>query len=226
MQKLHQTFAQQFPSQSVSDVTKAFAVDESIVLKNDACDAAVLLTLDAIDYALTTIATIEQYVQLTIPKVEDGNNFGVSVQLAAVKVLNDQSEKLDKCMEDLLKYASTRADALEKCKFPSAATTKSSTTSTSDSSGTSAEKGDTSSNTKSQATEEKTVETSNSIAESILRKQSLIAVDVRFYQKAKYAFMSVISALLLVTDFVDKNKMKIAEPKGDVSARGYSGSMY
>jgi hypothetical protein len=213
VQHLHETYAQEFPSRNVSDVTEAFSTDESFVIKNDAC-------------ASTAIATIDQYVQLTIPAVEDGNNFGVGVQLAAVKVFNDQSEKLDKCMEDLIKYASTRADALEKCKLPNETTTKSSTTSTSDSSGTSAEKGDTSSNTKSQSTEEKTVETSNSTAESTLRKQSVIAVDVRFYEKAKYAFMSVISALLIVTDFVDKNKVKIAEPKGDVSARGYSGSMY
>jgi Proteasome activator pa28 beta subunit len=197
-----------------------------LVIKNDTCASAVMVTLDAIDYALSTIATIEQYVQLSIPQIEDGNNFGVSIQLAAVKVFNDQNEKLDKSMEDLMKYASTRADALEKCKLPSAATTKSSTASSSESSGTSAEKGDTSSNTKSQATEEKTVETSNSVVENTLRKQSVIAVDVRFYQKAKYAFMSVISALLVVADFVDKNKGKIAEPKGDVSARGYSGSMY
>jgi Proteasome activator pa28 beta subunit len=185
-----------------------------------------MVTLDAIDYALTTIATIEQYIHLTIPKMEDGGNFGVGIQLAAIKVLNDQSEKLDKCMEDLIKYTSARADALEKCKLPSSATTKSSTASTNESAGTDAEKGNTSSNSKGKASEEKTVESVSTAAESTLRKQSVIAVDVRYYQKAKYTFTSVISSMLVVTDFLDKNKMKIAAPKGEGGSRGYSGSMY
>lgn len=200
--------------------------DESFLMKNDNCSAAITVTLDAIDYALQMIASIEQYVQLSIPKVEDGGNFGVSIQLAAIKVLNDQNEKLDKYMEDLLKYTSARADALEKCKLPSKVSTKTATMSTNESAGTDKEKGETATNNKSQSTEEKSIESMSDLMEGTLRKQAVIAVDVRYYQKAKYVLSAVITALLVVADFMDKNKAKIAAPKGEGSSRGYSGSMY
>ena len=226
VKQLQQTLASQFPTLSVSAVSESFMKDESFLVKNDKCTTAIAVTLDAIDYALQTIATIEKYVQLSIPKVEDGGNFGVSIQLAAIKVLNDQNEKLDKYMEDLLKYTSARADALEKCKLPSTASTKTATMATSESAGTDKEKGETATNNKSQSTEEKSIESMSNLVEGTLRKQAVIAVDVRYYQKAKYVLSAVVTALLLVADFMDKNQSKIAAPKGEGSSRGYSGSMY
>jgi Proteasome activator pa28 beta subunit len=226
VRQLQQTMAIQFPTPSVSSVSESFMKDESFLVKNEKCSTAIAVTLDAIDSALGMIATIEQYVQLSIPKVEDGGNFGVSIQLAAIKVLNDQNEKLDKYMEDLLKYTSARADALEKCKLPSTVSTKTGTVSTSESAGTDKEKGETATNNKSQSTEEKSIESMSNLVEGTLRKQAVIAVDVRYYQKAKYVLSAVITALLVVADFMDKNKIKIAAPKGEGNARGYSGSMY
>jgi Proteasome activator pa28 beta subunit len=226
VKQLQQTFAAQFPAQPISIVTGAFMADESCLIKNDKCSTAITATLDAIDAALQDIATIEQYVQLSIPIVEDGGNFGVSIQLAAIKILNDQSEKLDKCIEDLMKYTSARADALEKCKLPSSTSTKTSTATSSESAGTEKEKGETASNTKSQSTEEKAIETISNAAESTLRKQSVIAVDVRYYEKAKYTFKAVMTSILVVADFMEKNKLKIAKPRDEGNSRGYSGSMY
>ena len=40
--------------------------------------------------------------------MEDGGNFGVSIQLAAIKVITDQAEKVNKGMEELYGYASAR----------------------------------------------------------------------------------------------------------------------
>jgi hypothetical protein len=223
---MQQTYRSYFPAQSITEVSNAFKADESFLVKNDKCATAVAVTLDAIDYVIQTIASLEKFVQLSIPMVEDGGNFGVSIQLAAIKVLQDQNEKLDKYIEDLMKYTSARADALEKCKLPSSAMTKTSTASSSESAGTDREKGEIASNSKSQSTEEKTIESASTIAESALRKQAVIAVDVRYYQKAKYTFDAVISSLLVVVDFMDKNKMKIEAPRNSGGSRGYSGSMY
>jgi hypothetical protein len=226
VKQLQQTLASHFPTPSISAASECFMKDESFLVKNDTCSTAIAVTLDAIDCALQTIATIEQYVHLSIPKVEDGGNFGVSIQLAAIKVLNDQNEKLDKYMEDLLKYTSSRADALEKCKLLSTVSTKTATMATNESAGTDKEKGDTATNNKSQSTEEKSIESMSNLVEGTLRKQAVIAVDVRYYQKAKYVLSAVITALLVVADFMDKNQSKIAAPKGESSSRGYSGSMY
>jgi Proteasome activator pa28 beta subunit len=222
---LQETFQQYFPAQPVSAVTAAFSA-ESLLQQNDTCASAVAATLDAADHVLTAFAQIEQYVQLTVPKMEDGGNFGVGVQLAAIKVMADQAEKLDKAAEELAKYAASRADALEKCKLVGTTTTKSSTTTTSDTAGKDAEKGDIKSNSKSQSVEEKTVESVSTAVESALRKQAVVAVDVRFYSKAKMTFQAVITAFLAVADFLDKNQVKIEKPKGESGSRGYSGSMY
>lgn len=211
--------------QSVSAVTAAFSA-ESLLPQNDTCAGAVAATLDAADQVLTALATLEQYIQLTVPKMEDGGNFGVGVQLAALKVMADHVEKLDKNVEELAKYAATRADALEKCKLPGTTTTKSSTATTNESVGMDAEKGDTTSNSKSQSTEEKTVESVGTAAETLLRKQAVVAVDVRFYSKAKATFQAITTAFLVVADFLDKNQVKIENPRGNGGSRGYSGSMY
>jgi hypothetical protein len=225
VKQLQQTFQQHFPVQSVSAVTSAFSA-ESLLQQNNTCAASVAATLDAADQVLMAFASLEQYIQLAVPKIEDGGNFGVGVQLAALKLIADQSEKLDKCVEELAKYAGARADALEKCKLPGTTTTKSATATTSESAGKDAEKGDMKSNSKSQATEEKTVESVSTAAETLLRKQAVVAVDVRFYSKAKATFQAIISAFLVVADFTYKNQAKIANPRGDNGSRGYSGSMY
>lgn len=219
------TYATNFPTQPVSSVLKSFQ-DESMLLQNESCSNAIGAALDAADYVLTTAASMEQYVQLTIPKTEDGGNFGVSIQLGAIKVMHDHSAKIEKVAEELYGYASARADALEKCKFPSKTITKSTTESSSNSTGKNAEKGDTSSTSQGQSTEQKATETSSEVKEAALRRQAVAAVDARYYSKAKLAFQASISGLLLIADYMDKNKVKIEKPKGDGGSRGYSSSMY
>jgi len=158
--------------------------------------------------------------------MEDGGNFGVGVQLAAIKVIEDARTKLESAVDELFKYGSTRADSLEKVKLPSTSSTKSTTSSTSESKGQDKEKGATESSSTSQSTETKTTETSTESPEAKLRRAALTAVDVRFYTKAKAAFQLTITSFLTVADFLDKNKVKIEKPKGDGGSRNYSGSMY
>merc|ERR1712226_1434083 len=73
------------------------------------------------------------FITLTIPQMEDGNNFGVTVQLALLKQITEAREKNDSAMEDLMKYGGSRAEALEKCKLPSVAVTQTDTVSESNS---------------------------------------------------------------------------------------------
>jgi Proteasome activator pa28 beta subunit len=228
--QLEAVFNHHFPSQTVSAITAAFAA-ENLLLDNPSCQSAVAATLDAVDHVLTVCAALERYIHLAVPKVEDGGNFGVSIQLAAIKVITDQVEKLEKGSEELFKYASTRADALEKCKLASTTQTKSATTTVSESAGNEPDKEtkinkETKSNSTTRSTEEKSVDTVSSMVESALRKQAVVAVDVRFFSKAKSTMTATILALLAVVDFMDKNKVKIAAPKGDSGSRSYHGSMY
>jgi hypothetical protein len=147
---------------------------------------AVAAALDAADSILQSIGILERYITLTVPKMEDGGNFGVSVQLNAIKVLTDASKKIEDGMEELYKYASARADAMEKCKMhPSVSTTKTTTNTQTTNTGNDSEKGDTQNNSNAQTNEEKTVESQTTTIEASWRKQAVTMVDVRFYNKAK-----------------------------------------
>lgn len=224
--QLQQTYQQLFGTYvTVSSVTQAYAGEDKVAYNAD-CDNVVSVTIDAADSVLQQMATMEQYIHLTVPKMEDGGNWGVGVQLAAVKVIQDARTKMETALDELYKFAATRADALEKLKLPSKSATKTTTSTTSESKGQDKEKGETGSSSTSQNTETKTTETTSESPETKLRIAALTAVDVLYYNKAKSAFQLTITSYLAAADFMDKNKEKIDKPKGDGGSRGYSGSMY
>lgn len=161
---------------------------------------------------------------MTIPKMEDGNNFGVTVQLAALKQLKDDREKLEKVLEDLSKYAQTRADAMEKCKLPSSTKTKTSSQSSSSGENKGGEKEGATSSSETK-TEEKTVETANQLMEASFRQQAVLSVDSLYYSKARNGFTAALTCFMTAVDFYLKNKEKIDAPKGSAGRHSYS-SMY
>ena len=225
--QLQQTYGQLFGTHpTVSAVSLAYSAEDRFLVHNEDCSNAVAVTLDAADSVLQQMASIEQYIHLTVPKMEDGGNFGVGVQLAAIKVIQEFRTKMEASVEELFKYASTRAEALEKLKLPSKSTTKSTTVTTSESKGQDKEKGETGSSSSKTDSETKTTESTSESPETRLRKAAVVAVDTRYYTKAKSTFQLAITSFLATVDFMDKNKVKIEKPKGDNGSRGYSGSMY
>lgn len=211
--KLQESYQQHFASAGSASALYTTFSSSAPAASNPACDAAVLAAVDTSDYVLSSCAILENYVQLAVPMM-DGGNFGVSIQLAALKVIADQAEKVSKGMEELYGYAAARADALEKCKLPSV--TKSKTES--ETNGTDKEKGE----VRSKSTEQKSTETTNECAEAPLRTKALASVDVKFFLKAKTTSQAAISSFMAVVDFMDKNKLKIEE----AGSRGNSSTMY
>ena len=194
---------------------------------NESLTATVNTTVDAIQAVLTDIAVLTQYITLTIPKMEDGGNWGVSVQLAAIKAMGDSKEKLEKGLEELTKYASARADALDKCKLLSTSKTTSTSKSQSTSEGTSTEKGDAKATDNKTSTEEK--ETTTAAASGLVidyRVQAVVATDVLYYTKAKAVFQNAIMSYLAAIDFCDKNSDKLSQPKGNSGGTSSYSSMY
>jgi hypothetical protein len=221
---LQSTYAQYFPSgESLSATQKKYAAGD--VTKNDAVKGIVDVTSDVTDSILEDMVRLEQYIHLTIPKMEDGNNFGVTVQLTALKQITDAKELLVKGLEDLTKYASSRADALEKCKLPSSSVVSSTTKSQSDSAGNNTEKGDVKATSTGTAKEEKTTETATTSPEQEYRKLAVTAVDISFHCKAKGLFQNAMIGYMAALDFMEKNNDKIAKPKGQNGAGSYT-SMY
>jgi Proteasome activator pa28 beta subunit len=219
IKQMQAAYNQHFPTQTVSAVMDSFSA-ESLLRENPICQSVVRASLDALDEVIVMCCALERYIQLTIPKTEDGGNFGVGIQIEAANFIGDYVAVLDARAEDLLRYAAARADALEKCKLPGTVAIKSSTTKTSDSEGADLEKGPIKANETKRMTEEKSVDTATNSVETHLRKQAVVAIDVRFYRVAKKTYADTILALLAVVDFMDKNKVKIATPKGDAGSAG------
>jgi len=212
-----------FTFESLSAAGTAFGTGD-VSTPNEGLVKALTTTLDSLDLVIGQLMTMERFVMLTIPKMEDGNNFGVTVQLAALKHMKDERELLSKALEELSKYYSCRADAIEKCKLPTTNSTKTSVqcNSSGESKGGEKEGKTTSTETK---VEEKTTQVANEVAELAFRKQAIVAVDVLFYSKAKTAMETALTAYTTTIDFLDKNKEKIEKPKGSAGRSGYS-SMY
>ncbi|XP_027849181.2 proteasome activator complex subunit 3-like isoform X1 [Aphis gossypii] len=59
------------------------------------------------------------WVSLLIPKIEDGNNFGVSVQEETISAINEVEIKTTKSLLEITLYYSARASLISKvCKYP------------------------------------------------------------------------------------------------------------
>jgi Proteasome activator pa28 beta subunit len=182
LQALQALYVELFPYAKLSDSQvdfKAVAASANNEKVNKALDS----TLNQLDATNQTARTLEYFIMLHIPKIEDGGNFGVGVQLDLVKKLSEMQDSMKSAIEDLLGYQSARAEALGKLNLPSTSTTvtKSSGATTTDG-----------------KTEEKTSEiTENKESTSLAagpmyesRLAAVAAVDTLYYSKAKGYFQS------------------------------------
>ena len=69
--------------------------------------------------ALEICSTLKMWIQLNVPRIEDGNNFGVDVQTECITELSSLEEKCCGILETTTKFFSSRAKLLSKCmKYP------------------------------------------------------------------------------------------------------------
>lgn len=209
MGQLDAAYAQHFSVSKLSDVTASF-VAQDYLQQNPAVSAALRASQDAVSQALEDLAMLQDYITLHIPQMEDGNNFGVTVQLAALKELKDSMDSLAKLLDELAKYYAARADAMDKLQLGSQ--TKSESTK---------EEND-GSETKTTVTKETK---SSSGQQEFHRVQAVYAVDTQYYAVAKKAFRAVKSTYVANIDFLLKNQDKIEAPKGTSGGSNFS-SMY
>ena len=222
----HAVFKELFPHPTLSAVTAAYS-DQSLITKNAPLEATLSKTLDALDEMSTALVALEEYITLNIPQMEDGNNFGVTVQMSGQQHLTQVQDDIAKDTEDLLKYKSTRADALEKCKLPSKTTAVTTTVSESEGKGHTTKDGDSQSKENKTSKESKTTESGQTESPDIvLRAEAVQAVDVVFYGRAKAALRYGLLGYMNVLNFFELNKDKIDKPKGSRGSSGHYSSMY
>jgi len=227
LEALEASFATAFPYSGVSAASKDFASDSSSLIQsavNPKVETSLQTALDGVSAISQDVTAISTFIHLHIPKMEDGNNFGVSVQLSLAKLLDDLQDKASAKLEELTGYAAARADALEKLKYSypsptSKSVTKSTSTTTTD--GKPEEK-------VSESTEEKSSTTtleSPSVTEQA-RIAAVVAVDTLYYSKAQRALQSIMVLYMAILDFMDKNKEKLEKPKGSGGSHSGYHSMY
>ena len=69
--------------------------------------------------ALEIAGTLKMWIQLNVPRIEDGNNFGVDVQTECITEISNLEDKCCGVLESTTKYFSGRAKLLSKCiKYP------------------------------------------------------------------------------------------------------------
>ncbi|KAL3903127.1 MAG: hypothetical protein SGARI_005518, partial [Bacillariaceae sp.] len=165
-----------FPYTKLSDASADFLASASSG-NNAKVSKAVVATLDQVEAVGQMAQTLESFILLRVPMIEDGGNFGVGVQLDLVKKLGEIKESVKSSTEELLGYQSARADALGKLNLPSASTTvtKSSGATTTD--GKKEEKS-------SETTEEKQSSSPPSGPVYEGRLAAVCAVDALYYTKA------------------------------------------
>mmetsp|Transcript_6054 Transcript_6054/g.9470 ORF Transcript_6054/g.9470 Transcript_6054/m.9470 type:complete len:243 (-) Transcript_6054:160-888(-) len=214
MQKLYEEL---FPFPKLSAASNDFK-SMATTASNEKVAKAVISTLDQVEEVSEMTRKLEYFIILHIPKIEDGGNFGVGVQLDLVKKLGEILEASSKATEDLLGYQNARAEALGKLSLPSTSTTVTKSAGATTTDGKKEEK-------TSETTEEK--QTSSSLGVSFeSRVLAVAAVDTLYYSKARAAFQSCMLNFMSAIDFVDKNKDKLVQPKGSGGSGSSHFSMY
>lgn len=218
LEGMEKSFSECFPYPSLSAASADFA-GASTSAANEKVAKGVSLALDALASMSQDAQTLENFLHLHIPKMEDGNNFGVTVQLSSLKQLSEVQEAVTKHIDSLAGYANARAEALSKLSLPSSSTTVTKSSSKSTTDGKAEDK-------TSESTEEKSTESPASGPAYESRIAAVIAVDALYYSKAQRAFQAVMTLYIASLDFMDKNKEKLEKPKGSGGSHAGYSSMY
>mmetsp|Transcript_15659 Transcript_15659/g.23341 ORF Transcript_15659/g.23341 Transcript_15659/m.23341 type:complete len:245 (+) Transcript_15659:119-853(+) len=199
-----------FSNPSPSSLETSYSA--SLTASPDAINTPLISALssykDLLSQTIDSILLLERYVILHIPQMEDGNNFGVTVQMTVGKHLRETRESLLKKMDSLVSYYNSRADAVDKLSLE-----KKTFTSSVGSSKTESTKEEDKKESSSSSSDEKIVKVEDKGYP--FRIMSLVALDVNAYVSAKSGLVDCFNDFLMVMDNVEKNQVKLTSPKGE-----------
>jgi hypothetical protein len=212
-----------FNQVSLSQVTASYM--EKFMAEPDASNTSLLTAMnvymDTLSTTISNIQTMERFLSLHIPKMEDGNNFGVTVQMTVAKAMKESREILVKKLEGLPTYHSSRADAVEKMGLSKTTCSNTKTTSKVEAKG--GKDGDENKESVSSVMEEKTVGSSNDDKRLMLRLNHVVSIDVACYSSMRMGLVEAMDLYLMILDNVEKNMEKLESPKGNGGGNGHMG---
>lgn len=212
------TFSTHFTASSPSALESEYeaATTASPDAVNKTLVSALSAYKDHLAASIENIQTLERFIIVHIPQMEDGNNFGVTVQMTVAKALKEAKENLLKKMDSLLAYYNDRAGAVEKLALEKTTISKTAGTNKSEST-----KEDEKKEGSSSSTEEKVT----SVVDKAypFRVMHLVALDVNAYFAAKSGLTDCVNEIIMALDNVEKNMDKITSPKGSSGGSGHMG---
>jgi len=220
IEKIESSITELFPISEPSKAEEAFEKELSNDLRgaNSSIAKTIPVLRDTLIQGISNIQAIERWIGLNIPIMEDGNNFGVSIQMTINESLKKKRECWTKKLDDIPSYYSSRADAIDKLGLPK--TTKSETKTETKSDSTGGKDGDESKASTTVVKEEKSDE--GFLQSNYFRLKHLVSIDVQFYASARMTMVDFLTDYITILDAVEKNKEKLSAPKGS-NERGYGG---
>jgi len=176
---------------------------------NDVLAKAIPATRDFLVRGIDHIMLLERFISLHVPAMEDGNNFGVSVQMVVAKSLKETREAWTEKLNAIPSYYSSRAEAVEKLGVTKAteSETKSETT-------TSSKGGKDGDENKTSSVVTKEEKMTGSPKRDFHRCKHVVATDMNCYIDLRATLVKVIDGYLMILDNMEKNKEKLSAPKG------------
>ncbi|CAK4117545.1 unnamed protein product [Aphanomyces euteiches] len=201
--------ATEFPPRSPSQMAAALTQGVSVHAEsNTHLTRLVTLVLDEIHIAIQELQRLERWIQLLVPPVADGNNFGVEVQKSVQLQISASRTALQKSWDSMTDYFWQRATAFEKFSAKESTNTKLTASTTKDND---------------ERTDELTHKTSHVKSVEETKSESsvipdflayIVAIDVKWYFNLQRTLESVGDHYAFTLDAVQKNSSKVRLPRG------------
>ena len=154
---------------------------------------------------------VERFIVLHVPKVEDGNNFGVAIQMEVMKMVTEQGKTCKGLMDKLPDYHKERSAAMKEV-APKTSTDVTEAKTSSDDDETKG--GEATKTSKSGTSKNSTTKTTSSPALPDALAH-VVAIDVHWYFSLLFLLEVVRDSYIAVGDCLEKNKLKLTQPKGE-----------
>mmetsp|Transcript_27744 Transcript_27744/g.31807 ORF Transcript_27744/g.31807 Transcript_27744/m.31807 type:complete len:253 (+) Transcript_27744:121-879(+) len=220
---IEETLTTHFPTYKLSEVETQYinALSAYPETPNTALFTGLQAYTDTLAHVINIIQTLERYITIHIPQMEDGNNFGVTVQMTISKALKEVKESLMKKLDSVPTYSSSRAEAVDKLGLTKEMQSTTKTTTKVDSKG--GKDGDENKESKTEVLEMKSTGPAVAPEQNLklkMRIMTLVKLDVNCYANARIGLVECRDSLLMILDNVEKNKEKLSCPKGNGSSMG------
>mmetsp|Transcript_10636 Transcript_10636/g.14721 ORF Transcript_10636/g.14721 Transcript_10636/m.14721 type:complete len:244 (+) Transcript_10636:114-845(+) len=203
-------------SSSLGDIEKKFSTEikNGPEVKNGVVANLLNSARQEAATAILNMSKFERFIILNIPAAEDGNNFGVSVQLEARKMVTERRAKVKELFDKCADYHKERATLLKEIVMKKSIETSENKTQQTDNEQKESEITNSTKTSTKSSTETKTSAPSP-LPDALA---AVVALDVHWYFHLYFTLEFVRDSYILCGDGIIKNKSRIAKPKGDGSS--------